>query len=192
MTKQELRIKYKLKRQNLSSPETEDLSLQIANRTLKLPVWDKTTYSLFLSIQKQKEINTEYLLHILQGKDKNIAIHKSHFKTREMQHFLLTDNTQIRVNPFGIPEPVDGIEVKPTQIDVIFIPLLVFDLMGNRIGYGKGFYDRFLARCRTDAIKVGLSFFEAESTPIPVQSTDIALDYCVTPDKLYDFGTLLA
>ena len=114
----------------------------IANEILKLPIWDKTYFHVFLPIEEQKEVNTEFILHLLSGKDKEIVISKSDFATREMTHFLLTDNTKIKKNEYNIPEPVDGLEVPATKIDVVFVPLLAYDQKGNRVGYGKGFYDR--------------------------------------------------
>lgn len=187
MKKTELRKQYRQKRQQLTSETIDDLSLDIANQTLTLPIWDKKTYSIFLSIERQKEINTDFLLNILQGKDKNVALSKSIFKTLEMQHFLLTDNTKIKISSFGIPEPIDGFEVYPPQIDVVFVPLLAFDKSGNRVGYGKGFYDRFLSQCREDVLKIGMSFFEPEEEQISTTENDIALDYCVTPKQVYKF-----
>jgi len=58
---------------------------------------------------------------------------------------------------------------------------------GNRVGYGKGFYDEFLKDCSNDTIKIGLSFFEAEATIDGIESHDISLDYCITPQKVYTF-----
>lgn len=187
MIKKQLRTAYIQKRQALTNDEIENKSISIANQSLKLPIWEANMYSIFMSIQEKKEVNTGYLLHILQGKDKHIAVSKSNLKAYTMTHFLLTDNTKIQINSWGIPEPVEGIELSPLQIDVVFIPLMAFDKKGNRVGYGKGFYDRFLAACKPDVIKVGLSFFEAEDRLIPGHENDIALDYCVTPDRIYQF-----
>ncbi|WP_121667357.1 5-formyltetrahydrofolate cyclo-ligase [Mesonia aquimarina] len=185
--KSELRKRYKKKRAQLSEQELEEKSLAIANKTLELDIWQYSFYHIFLSIEKLHEINTEFLLHILSGKDKNIVISKSDFKSLEMKHFLLTDSTAIKNNEWGIPEPVNGIEIQPNQLEVIFIPLLAFDKNGHRIGYGKGFYDRFLEKCAPKTIKIGLSFFEAEQENFKALPTDIALDYCVTPEKVYRF-----
>ena len=69
----------------------------------------------------------------------------------------------------------------------MFVPLLAFDTKGNRIGYGKGFYDRFLADCKPETIKIGLSFFEAEKDFNDVSKDDVQLDYCVTPEELFQF-----
>lgn len=187
MPKTKLRKIYKEKRTNLSSKEVEQKSIAIANQSLKLPIWDAGIYSLFLSMEDKKEVDTHYLLSILQGKDKDIVISKSNFSTYEMTHFLLTDNTVIKINHWGIPEPVDGITVPANKIEVVFVPLLAFDQTGQRIGYGKGFYDRFLATCKPSTIKVGVSFFEVEQQEFSSHQDDIPLDYCITPEKIYTF-----
>ncbi len=187
MKKHELRVTYKNLRKKISEEEVDDLSLQIANQLLKLPIWQHHYYHIFLPIEKQKEVNTTYILHALQGKDKHVIISKSNFENNTLVHFLLTDQTILKENQWGIPEPVDGIEIPSEKIDIVFVPLLAYDSLGYRVGYGKGFYDRFLAEAKPKAI-VGLSFFEPEIQPIEdLHVHDIALDYCVTPTKLYTF-----
>ena len=187
MNKKELRLKYKALRNQLSEENLEEMSLAIANKVLKLPIWEKTYFHVFLPITEHKEVNTEFILHLLSGKDKEILISKSNFETREMTHFLLTDNTKIKKNQYNIPEPVDGIEVPVSKIEVIFVPLLAFDKNGHRAGYGKGFYDKFLSECKPKNIKIGLSFFEAEENIDDVFENDVRLDYCVTPNEVYRF-----
>lgn len=187
MKKTELRIKYKALRKQLSENETEEMSLAVANKLLTLPIWEKTYFHIFLPITEHHELNTEFILHLLSGKDKEIIISKSDFETRNMSHFLLTDNTKIKKNEYNIPEPVDGIEVPSHKIEVVFVPLLAFDKKGHRVGYGKGFYDKFLSECKPETIKIGLSYFEAEDLIEDVFEDDVPLDYCVTPDKIYEF-----
>lgn len=200
MNKKELRIKYKALRNQLSENDVEEMSLAIANNVLTLPIWEKTYFHIFLPITEHKEVNTEFILHLLSGKDKEIIISKSDFETRNMTHFLLTDNTKIKKNQYNIPEPVDGIEVPTNKIDVVFVPLLAFDKTGHRVGYGKGFYDKFLTECKPDTspdnyrdelakqtIKIGLSFFEAEEIIEDIFKNDVKLDYCVTPNGVYRF-----
>lgn len=177
-------------RERISSEEIEKWSLEIANNLLQLPIWDASYYHIFLSISDKKEVDTQAILHILQGKDKNVVLSKCDFKSGDLNHCLLTDSTVIKVNSWGIPEPVEGIEIPPHKIDVVFVPLLAFDEKGNRIGYGKGFYDRFLSKCTDKVIKVGLSFFEAEKEPIEASPFDVPLDFCVTPKKIYNFKNL--
>jgi 5-formyltetrahydrofolate cyclo-ligase len=194
MNKKDLRKKYKELRDQLSEDEIEAKSMAIANRLLQLDtipngrqVWEQTYFHLFLSIEEQKEVDTEFILQILAGKDKEIVVAKSNFKTLEMTHYLLTDNTKFQKNEYNIYEPVDGLEMPVSKIDVVFVPLLAYDKKGNRVGYGKGFYDKFLSKCREDIIKIGLSFFEPEDAIAAVSQTDIRLDYCVTPMTVYNF-----
>jgi 5-formyltetrahydrofolate cyclo-ligase len=187
MLKKDLRQKYKAKRQELNEVEIEDLSLAIANKVLTLPIWDKTYFHVFLPITEHKEVNTEYILHLLSGKDKEIVISKSDFASRNMTHFLLTDNTKIKKNEYHIPEPIDGLEVPTNKIDVVFVPLLTFDKTGHRVGYGKGFYDKFLLECKPETIKIGLSFFETEEIIEDIFENDVKLDYCVSPNEVFKF-----
>ena len=187
MTKAELRKHYKLKRQSLTPEVIDELSLKIANKLLQLPIRDYSYFHIFLSIEELKEVNTEFILNILLGKDKHIVISKSNFQTSEMTHYLLTDNTVIKKNEFNIPEPLDGIEISPKKIDVVFVPLLAFDKQGHRIGYGKGFYDNFLKNCNPKTLKIGLSFFEPENAIKGIIENDVSLNYCITPEKIYTF-----
>jgi len=187
MLKSQLRKKYKYLRDELSPENIEDLSLSISNNLLKLNIWDASFYHLFLTIEEQKEVNTDYILNILSGKDKHIVLSKSDFETTLMTHYLLTDSTVIKKNKYNIPEPVDGIEITNNKIEVVFVPLLAFDKKGHRAGYGKGFYDVFLSECKPETIKIGLSFFEAEDSIDDVFENDVKLDYCITPERIYSF-----
>lgn len=185
--KKELRIKYKALRKQLSENEMEEMSLTISNQLLQLDIWDKNYFHVFLPIAEHQEVDTELILHLLSGKDKEIVISKSDFDTKKMTHYLLTDNTKIKKNKYNIPEPVDGIEIPSKKIEVVFIPLLAFDKKGHRVGYGKGFYDKFLSECNPETIKIGLSFFEAEEQIEDVHDGDMQLDYCVTPKNICRF-----
>lgn len=186
MLKKDLRLTYTKRRENLSLQTVSDLSLEIANLLLKLPIWDHSFYHLFLSITQKKEVDTSYILSILQGKDKNIVLPKMR-NDQDLINYLLTDSTVIKLNHWQVPEPMDGIEIPAEKIDVVILPLLAFDLNGNRIGYGKGFYDVLLSKCRPDVIKVGLSLFEAEEKISDVSPLDVPLDYCVSPKQIYKF-----
>lgn len=187
MLKEELRAKYGGLRKSITSAHLLDASLSISNKLLGLPIWSFEYYHLFLSIPEKKEIDTTFILSILQGKDKNIVFPKV-FPKGELKHYLLTDNLKLQKNKWGIPEPMDGIEVLPKKLDVVFVPLLAFDSQGNRVGYGRGFYDKFLGQCRPDTLKIGLCVFGPEPLISDVEETDVRLDYCVTPDTIYRFS----
>jgi len=187
MTKTEIRKLYKSLRNKLTEEQVEDYSLKIANQLLELDIWNHSFYHLFLAIKEQREVNTDYILNILSGKDKNVVLSKSDFSTGLMTNYLLTDSTTIKKNKHNIPEPIDGIAIASNNIDVVFVPLLAFDKNGNRVGYGKGFYDIFLKTCHPETVKIGLSFFEAENNISDVNENDIPLEYCITPRQIYRF-----
>ena len=187
MLKHELRKKYKNLRADISPEQASDFSLAIANSLLQIPIWDFFYYHIFLSIEEKSEVDTLPLITLLLGKDKNVVVPKVSGND-SMENYLLTDNTSLKKSAWGVPEPVDGIEVPESKIDVVFVPLLAFDTLGNRVGYGKGFYDGFLQKCRKETLKIGVSFFQSEEEPISdVNANDVKLDYCVTPEKVYTF-----
>ena len=186
MLKKHLRFKYSELRKNISPESLFNSSLTIANKVLELPIWFFEYYHIFLPISKKKEIDTTFILSILQGKDKNVVIPKIHSENT-LKHYLLTDSTKLSHNDWGIPEPINGIEIPITNIEVVFVPLLIFDKKGNRIGYGKGFYDDFLSKCNPEVIKVGLSIYEPIDEITDVYESDIPLDYCITPKKIHSF-----
>ena len=101
--------------------------------------------------------------------------------------YTAPDATLQPVAPLQIPEPKEGIIFNPKQLDVVFIPLLIFDLKGYRVGYGKGFYDRFLSECKSEVLKVGLSFFDPVDKIIDIRSEDIKMDFCVNSEGIKKF-----
>ena len=104
-----------------------------------------------------------------------------------MTHYLLTDATKLKLNRWNVLEPINGIELKPKSIQVVFVPLLAYDCYGDRVGYGKGYYDKFLSKCGEECLKIGLSFFNPEKK-ILTSPKDIRLNFCVTPKKIYNFN----
>jgi 5-formyltetrahydrofolate cyclo-ligase len=117
----------------------------------------------------------------------HIVLPKADPKTFAMAHYLYNEQTNLQLNEWGVSEPADGETVAPTLIDMVIIPLIAFDEKGYRVGYGKGFYDRFLAQCRKNTVKIGLSI----EAPVPkitdINQYDIPMDYCLTPEKIWRF-----
>ena len=186
MVKKKLRLLYKKKRAELDSLKIENLSIEIANQILILPLWGFENFHVFMGVEKMKEINTNHIISVLQGRDKNIIIPKVVSNTH-LAHYMLTDATKLKINQWDVLEPINGIEVEEKKIQVVFIPLLAYDCFGNRLGYGKGYYDRFLDKCAEKCLKIGLSFFTPEKK-ILTSPLDIKLNYCVTPKKIYKFN----
>ena len=186
MDKKTLRLLYKRKRAELDSIKIGELSIEIANQILKLPIWGFDNFHIFMGVDNLKEINTTYIISVLQGRDKNIIIPKV-ISNAQLTHYLLTDATKLKLNRWNVLEPINGIEVKPKSIQVVFVPLLAYDCYGDRVGYGKGYYDKFLSKCGEECLKIGLSFFNPEKK-ILTSPKDIRLNFCVTPKKIYNFN----
>ncbi len=109
--------------------------------------------------------------------------------TREMEHFLVTPFTHLVTNQWRIPEPdpLTSKKISPEEIDIVLVPLLAFDRKGYRVGYGGGYYDRFLPQTRSECIKLGLSLFEGVDEIEDINEYDIPLDACITPERTCDF-----
>lgn len=189
LTKKEARTEFSAKRLALDALETERRSAGILLSVQKLD-WAKfTMVHAFLPIREVNEPDTYRIIEWLRVShpDIRIVISKSDLETYTMRHFIWDEQTVLSVNRWGVPEPQAGIEIAPGQLDLVFVPLLAVDKQGQRVGYGKGFYDRFLHECRTDVYTVGLSFFEPVDRISDTALTDIPINMCVTPGRIHYF-----
>ena len=190
MRKDQLRKVYKLKRQSLGLDELAALNGQIF-QLLKQLDWNAYEYvHVYLPLIKFNEPDTRRLIAWLSESHPhiNLVISKSDFQQGEMQHYLLDAHTKLVENKWGILEPITGQLLDEKLIDLVLVPLLVVDKQGNRVGYGKGFYDRFLSKCRKDVKTCGICFFEPVDTISDVGPWDISLQACITPNGLYQFS----
>jgi len=138
----------------------------------------------FLPIVEKREPDTFLLINWLQENHPEISIvvSRSDFNDHSMSHHPY-QKEDLKVNSYHIPEP-QTTEIFSGKIDMVLVPLLAFDQKGYRVGYGKGFYDRFLSGIETK--KVGISLFEAIENDISdVHKDDIKLDLCITPKQIY-------
>lgn len=186
MTKSELRSLFKQKRLELSASELEHLSERICRLLFSHFQLEGKVCSLFLPIERQKEINTYLIL------EKGISIGTQILLPRcennfKLKHILFEHHRQLKTNVLGIPEPQNGKQIPTKKIDVVFVPLLAIDKQGHRVGYGKGYYDRFLKKCRPDCIFIGLHLFEEFPVISDLEKTDIPLHYCITPESVHRF-----
>ncbi len=191
MNKKVLRKIYLDKRSRQSQEELINKNEQIVrNLFQKINFKDYRVIHTFLPILRNNEINIWPILMDLRkfSESSKIIISKSDFQATDMKHFLYQENTILLENQYGIPEPVAGDEYPNNDFDLVFVPLVIFDLVGNRVGYGKGFYDRFLSKIPPQALKVGLSLFEPVPEIDDINENDIRLDHCVTPDNFYSFN----
>ena len=188
-SKSELRQLYLQKRRNLQTEEIEKLSLAIARNFMQLQLDEVNTVHMFYPITGKQEFNTLLLKERLLDKNPELrfVLPKVNLANNTLTNILWDNDTPLAMNEWGITEPEHGREVSSADIDLVIIPLLAYDKQGNRLGYGKGFYDRFLSLCRTDVKKIGVSYFEPEDQLEELGMYDIPLDFCVTPLKVWSF-----
>lgn len=189
MTKQLLRKQFGEKRELLPEEEIDLLTAKIKSNFFELAArFSLEVIHTFLPIKGKKEVNTWQFIKDFSFRypAARIIISKSEFKDHSMSHFLYRESVNIEENEYGIPEPTDA-KAYNGKFDIILVPLLAFDRKGHRVGYGKGFYDRFLSE-HENAIKIGLSFFGPTDAVFDANGNDVQLDYCITPDEIYSFG----
>jgi 5-formyltetrahydrofolate cyclo-ligase len=189
MTKARLRSAYKEKRMQVSGPERmkwDDLML-IRFQQLELPSLHEVMS--FYPLEQFNEVNTFLFTDFLHFR--NLNLHISYPRTNPSAHTMEAvacgADTIFEASSMNIPEPVGSDIVSPDLLDLVIIPLLAFDKQGYRVGYGKGYYDRFLLNCRPDCIRLGLSYFEPVNAIEDISELDVPLDLCVTPQELYIF-----
>jgi len=183
-----LRSHYKKKRFSLTKQEVDDLSQRVCKQLDKLNIWKLKHYHIFISILKYNELDTSSIINKLKSEQKIIIVPK--ISNNELVHIAINDETKFGLNEYGIKEPNDGNHFIIENLDIIFIPLLAFDIEGHRVGYGKGYYDRFLKLTNNSTLKIGLSFFDPINKILDIDDNDVKLDYCVTPKQVHKFNNL--
>jgi 5-formyltetrahydrofolate cyclo-ligase len=187
-TKVELRNKYRAKRRRFSVEERETLSLAIVHQVTDYLTKRQELHHIhiFLPIAKLNEIDTIPLIERLLEKGLDLYTSATDFRTQKMATVKLKAPLDTHMDEFGIPVPVLREPAVVDHIQMVLIPLLAYDLEGNRLGYGMGFYDRFLQSLPQQVVKAGVSFFPPEKM-IPSENHDIKLDICFTASKVYQF-----
>ena len=189
MTKKELRKIYKEKRINISPKEKNILDdlLLIQFQKIALPLI-RNVFS-YIPLEDRNEPNTDLFVSYLQAMIPSIHITypATNFETGEMEALLVHDETEYHQHPKGMIEPKHGEIITPDSVDLVIVPLLAFDTNGYRVGYGKGFYDKYLNRCRKDILKIGFSYFEPIDIIEDTDSFDVPLTHCITPKHIYEF-----
>ncbi len=187
MTKTALRKLYQQKRSELTYDETEEYSLAIANILTSSFDFSAKTVSVFLPIKTKKEIDTWPIIQQLRSMDAIIGLPVADFATNSVIHLVYSEETAIETNKFGIPEPTEGKLIAPSDFDYVLVPLLAIDNNGQRVGYGKGFYDQFLASCSNKCTFIGLHFFDECVTIDDLNVGDVPMHFCVNPKRKISF-----
>jgi 5-formyltetrahydrofolate cyclo-ligase len=144
---------------------------------------------LFTYAAMEMEVNTDPIVDYLLFRNPGlqVAYPVCEFESYTMKAVAVTADTPFIKNKYGTPEPESTEIITPDSIDMVIIPLLCFDKKGYRVGYGKGFYDKYLLHTRPDIIKIGLSYYEPVDEITDRNEFDVPLNYCITPGRMYEF-----
>ena len=191
MIKEALRILYKQKREQLSAPIKQQLDDLLLSLFQQLAIDIPSNIMSYKIKNNSNEFDPQLVIDYCYIKNSDIKLSLPRmlpdFNSAAMVAEELGSSTQFFINAFGIPEPKGGSEISPERIDLVIVPLLCFDKSGNRVGYGKGYYDRFLKKCRKDCIKIGFSYFSPIVSIDDTNEFDIPLDYGISPDAIHEF-----
>ena len=188
MKKKDIRNVYKQKRAALSDDQRRDFDQRIAEHFQKLSLPSIHYLHRYMPVADQQEVRIDLIIQYLKGLNPALQQIVPIMIGDDMQSFIYNDNMTTQKNQWGIEEPVERVPADIQLIHCVLVPLLAFDIKGNRVGYGKGCYDRFLADCNKEVIKIGLSYFEPVDEIADTDKFDISLDYCITPERIYEFG----
>lgn len=187
MTKLQIRENYKKKRSEITKDQLTSISETICSILFRNFELRNKSISLFLPIEHQNEINTYLILEKAVLNGARVGLPRINKQDISLKHYLFEKKQQLIRNHLGIPEPSYGEEIFPNEFDIVIVPLLAIDLKGNRIGYGKGYYDRFLKQCKEECLFIGLHLFDEFTNIDDINKFDIALHYCITPTKIIQF-----
>lgn len=191
LEKQQIRIQALSAREQLSRSQFWQLNDDLLNHFTKFDWSLIKNVHLFLPITERKEIDTFEFINFFKTKHPQIQliVSRSNFKTKDMEAIVFDPEATVLVkNKYQIPEPLYGEKIEPKLIDAVIVPLLSFDKQGHRVGYGAGFYDRFLEKCSPDVLKIGVSLFEPVEKIFYTHEQDIKLTHCITAERVYEFG----
>ncbi|TDX82678.1 5-formyltetrahydrofolate cyclo-ligase [Epilithonimonas xixisoli] len=185
LTKSELRTLYKAKRMALSQDEVNFLSQKLLkNFILQFNPIENQKVNVFMSIEKFKEVNTQvFINYFFQNK---IRVFVPKIQGEKIISVEIFTNSEFEINRWGIKEPISNI-ASNVELDCVLTPLLYCDKFGNRVGYGKGFYDQFFSDYRNIEKKVGLNFFQPNEIITDVYEKDVQLNALITPDQILKF-----
>ena len=181
-----LRKVYKDNRSNTPIGQFKELCKGILDNLIELSIWDKDIYHVYLSIESKNEVDTNDIISFILNKNKRVIVPK--ILNKNLIHFEIDQNTKFTTNKLGIREPISKVSFDTSLIEIIIVPLLVFDKNGHRVGYGEGYYDRFMSNIKDDVIKVGLSLFDPIDKISDINDKDIPLNFVVTPTRTFNFN----
>ena len=190
MKKAKLRKMFLEKHKSLLPEQRRGKTEQVVEKLFEnFDFSDERFVNCFVTLEKNNELDTFEIFQRIWREFPNVATcaPRINFEMNALENVLATPVTKYVQNKWGIYEPEGDEFIEPEKLDVVLVPLIAFDERGFRCGYGKGFYDKFLQKCRDDCRKIGLSLFPPVEKIEDVEGFDVPLDSCVTPERVWHF-----
>ena len=187
MLKAEFRKLYLQKRKALSNDEVFLLSEKIFEKFIDYfepNVGHKV--HIFIALEKFNEIRTQIFINYFLSR--NIRVFVPKIIDAKMISVEIFSETKFSINKWGLCEPISNKNSEVLDFDFVITPLLYCDKNGNRVGYGKGFYDTFFENISKESKKIGVNYFNPDLMIDDVWVKDIPLDYLVTPTDVLSFS----
>ncbi len=187
--KKDFRKKIISLRNCIDSDTVNQNSLIITEKLLATPLL-KSINTIMVYLDFNNEVKTDYLVTELLNLEKNVVAPITIIKEKKLLPHKITNlHTDIVVGAYGIREPhKDTLSTGSQSIDVVIVPGVAYDINGYRLGYGGGFYDRFLEKLRPDCIKIGIVFDMQVFDEVPKEIHDAKLDYIITEKRIIDLN----
>jgi len=182
--KRRLRAEINAARDGLAPSYRVESSGRIADCVLKLPAWHKAqTVLLYAPIRS--EVNVVLLWEEGWKSHKRVCLPR--IENDDLEIYQVSHHVDLAVGPWGIQEPLPGKcpQAMPEEVDLVVLPGLAFDCFGGRLGYGKGFYDRFLLNLRDGTLRIMVAFEAQKVSRIPVYEGDLPVDIIITECAWY-------
>ncbi|NOQ46353.1 MAG: 5-formyltetrahydrofolate cyclo-ligase [Desulfobulbaceae bacterium] len=187
-----IRREFLVRRDQLSKQEQALKSKEIRSRLVSLPVIDQAR-CLFIYVGFRSEVRTVGFINNCIAIGKKVCVPLTLVESSSLLAVHVTDpDMQLQPGYCSIPEPTGewarANKVNPREIDVVLVPGSVFDRKGGRMGYGGGYYDRFLSREAPRATRVGLAYELQIVEQLLLEPHDQKMDIIVTENKIYTCG----
>ena len=181
--KEELRQHLLEQRESILEPEFYGASADIIEALKEQKEYRGAgTIHCYVSMNKRREVETRVLIQEMLIRGRDVIVPVTDFDSGTLRHLRLKSFSDLEENRWGVLEPTTGEEVSPEVMDLVIVPMVGGDEQCNRIGYGEGFYDRFLKDVR--CLKIGLSFDINVIEQLPTENFDIALDKIITEKRI--------
>lgn len=185
MDKKALRKELLIKRENLTEKEILKKSNLITNSIYNSKVYrDAKTIMTYISFKN--EVYTHNIIKKSIIENKKIVVPITIPETKELKISQVLDFNELEIGYYNILTPKKEFlrYIDPKDIDLVLVPGVAFDKNGYRIGYGGGYYDRFLDKLRKDAIKIGLAFDLQLIDKVPKDNYDKPVDIIITENEI--------